>query len=248
MRASLGLWLCGLGLAGPLAAQGVLTGTVREDSSGRPLAGVEVLLEKSALKTTTDAAGRYVLGPLPGGLHTALFRFVGYRPVRMFVRPVEDTVWASPVLVAGNVQLDPIVVTAAEPRGVGVEGFEERRRLGFGKFFDATEIRRKEHLRLGHLLGGSGQHVYAVSPKRAGPQGEPCFMSIYLDGTLLYRSPGPPGMSSTDIDPDPLDLNTIELATLEAVEWYGSAAAVPMEYGGASAACGVILLWSRRGL
>ena len=245
MRARLGLWLCGLGLAGPLAAQGVLTGTVREDSSGRPLAGVEVLLEKSGLKTTTDAAGRYVLGPLPGGLHTALFRFVGYRPVRMFVRPVEDTVWASPVLVAGNVQLDPIVVTAAEPRGLGVEGFEERRKMGFGRFIDSTELRRKENYRLGHLLGGSGQHVYAASPRRVGPQGEPCWMSVYLDGALFYRSPGPPEYGSKN-DAEPPDLNAFQGAEFEAIEMYRSAAEVPIEFGGSSAACGVLVLWTRR--
>src|SRR5687767_2396658 len=69
----------------PLAAQSVLAGRVREDSTGRPLAGVEVVLMGSERRTLTDASGRYVLNMLPDGRRQVLFRSVGFRPVQEWV-------------------------------------------------------------------------------------------------------------------------------------------------------------------
>jgi len=147
------LLLCGSTLAGQ-----ALTGSVRQDSTGRPLAGVEVLLEGSQQQTVTDAAGRYLLGALPRGNHVILFRSVGYRPVRIRVRLTEgDTARADASMVReGAQQLDPVEVKAlpAAPRGIWREGFEERRRIGFGKFIDSTELRRNEQRRASDLLRG----------------------------------------------------------------------------------------------
>lgn len=241
-----------LASAVPLLGQAVVTGTVREDSSGRALAGVEVVLERSAQKATTDSRGRYSLGTLPAGRQVLLFRSVGYRPVRQWVVVSGgDTVFANVMLSPGVVELAPVVVTATGPRGVGVEGFEERRKLGLGKFFDSTWIQQKEHLRLGQALGGGGRHVALAGTRRFGPQGEPCYSTIYLDGALFYRSPGPPGLErGGGADPEllpPPDLNQFMAGEFVAVELYRSAGEVPQEYGGASAACGVLLLWTRRG-
>ncbi|MGQ0702663.1 MAG: carboxypeptidase-like regulatory domain-containing protein [Gemmatimonadales bacterium] len=68
-----------------LSGQAVLAGTVRQDSGGRPLAGVEVIPEGTNRRTTTDATGRFVLGGLPFGPRAVLFRMVGFRPVRQGV-------------------------------------------------------------------------------------------------------------------------------------------------------------------
>src|SRR5688500_376494 len=98
----------------PLPAQSVLAGRVREDSTGRPLAGVEVVLVGSERRTLTDPSGRYVLNMLPDGRRQVLFRSVGFRPVQEWVVLGRvDTVWANPMLVAHTVRLDSLVVTAA---------------------------------------------------------------------------------------------------------------------------------------
>ena len=107
-----------LGCAAPLAGQAVLSGVVRQDSSGKPLPGVEVLLDKSKHQTVTDASGRYVLPGLPTGRKVILFRYVGYRPDRQWVQlSKEDTVRLNATLVPATTQLDPIIVkaTAAPP-------------------------------------------------------------------------------------------------------------------------------------
>ena len=241
----------------PLSAQSVLAGRVREDSTGRPLAGVEVVIVGSERRTLTDASGRYVLNMLPDGRRLVLFRSVGFRPVQEWVVLGRvDTVWANPMLVAHTVQLDPIAVTAKPdaPRGLGLEAFEERRKLGFGKFIDSSTLRRNEHQRLPALLDrlqGIGfnildKGVVAVSRRRFGPMGEPCYMSVVLDGSVIYSSVAPGLGGGGGAGRSPPDLKMFDVASLVAVELYRGAGEVPIEFGGAGAACGALVLWTRR--
>src|SRR5688572_21582676 len=148
--------LCLTGAA-PLAAQATVTGVVREDGTGRPLAMVQVIIEGTQRADTTDSAGRYRLDA-PAGTRIALFRLIGYRPLRVRLQLSKgDSTTANADLVRENAQqLDPIETRAAPaaPRGVGVEAFEERRRLGFGKFIDSTELRRSGNRRLTDVLRG----------------------------------------------------------------------------------------------
>lgn len=228
----------------PLAAQSVLAGRVREDSTGRPLAGVEVIIVGSERRTLTDASGRYVLNLPPDGRRQVLFRSVGFRPVQEWVVLGRvDTVWANPMLVAQTVRLDPLVVTAtpAAPRGIGAEAFEERRARGLGVFFDSTEIRRYEHYRVRDFLQRVPGQVRRPTPDGSGA----CEMSVYIDGVWMGGG-GAPGTASSKAPPD---LNReIEMAQVQAIEVYRGAAEVPVEYGGTRGACGVVLVWTRRGV
>jgi len=251
-----------LGAAPMLAAQTVITGTVRQDGTNRPLAGVEVLLEKPKRQTVTNDSGRYAFADVPRGDRVVLFRQVGYRPVRHMARVAStDTVWADALLVPFAVPLDPIKVSAPAPsismNGLG--GFEERRRLGLGLFVDSTELRRNEHVRLADLLARLGgvqinqtrEAAIAVSLSRVGPFGERCPMSVILDGAMIYRSAGvqihQEHESALAPPAPPPDLNSLLGTTdLVAVEVYRRTAEVPIEFGGQHAACGVIVLWSRR--
>lgn len=245
---------------------GTLLGTVRQDSSGRPLAGVEVVVEGANRQTTTDAGGRFVLENLPLGTYAVLFRLLGYRPTRLRVNLAEgDTTRADVTMVREGVQqLDPVVVTERPraPRGVGREAFEERRARGFGKFIDSTELRRSENRRVSDMLRAlpglkivrfrecqdpvNQRGCEPVKERAASGRGaisivgrtEACWMSVMLDGVPLYQS----GSSSP-----PPDLGKdVRVADLESIEVYRSAAETPTEFGGAAAACGVLLLWSRR--
>jgi hypothetical protein len=253
-RSLLFAFLC-LPTTSALVGQTVLTGTVREDSTGRPLGGVEVLVTGSNLRTVTNAAGRYSLDGLPKGRRIVLFRSLGYRPTKEWVLLGDmDTVWANASMVPQTVQLDPITVTGEprQPRGIGREAFEERRRLGFGKFIDSTDLRRSEHLRVTDLLNRTqGVEVWtppppdhwmriAVSRRREGV----CPLQIVLDGVVLYRTIAP----SAKLDPETLvDMKGFfDIAGLEAIEIYRGASEVPVEYGGAGAGCGAILFWTRR--
>lgn len=247
-----------IGGAVPVAGQVTVTGVVREDGTQRSLPGVAVLIEGTKREVTTDHAGRYRLDA-PAGNRVALFRAIGLRPYRLRLHLIKgDSVTADVVMVREQAaqQLDPVVTTAhpTAPRGIGVEAFEERRRLGFGKFIDSTELRRAEHRRLTDLLRGiPGIRVvsfventnrpwdfeWRVAGRKASVDGSPCWMSVILDGAPIFRS------GSLSPPPD-FRRGFFEVASLQAVEVYRSAAEVPLEYGGPGEQCGLLLLWTRR--
>ena len=247
-----------LALAGPLPAQVTISGVVREDGTGRPLAAVQVIIEGTQHTDTTDSAGRYRL-EARAGTRIALFRLIGYRPLRLRLQLVKgDSTTANADLVRETAQqLEPIETKAAPaaPRGVGVEALEERRRLGFGKFIDSTELRRSGNRRLTDLLRGvpGVRMIYVVpdpsrpwdfewraaSGRKQNPAGEPCWMSVVFDGSPIYRA----GSLSR---PPNFHRELFEVSSLEAIEVYRSPAEVPQEYGGSSEQCGLLLLWSRR--
>jgi hypothetical protein len=246
-------------LAAPLAAQVTVTGVVREDGTQRPLPGVMVLIEGTKREATTDDAGRFRLDA-PAGNRVALFRAIGFRPSRVRMNLIKgDSVTADAVMIKEEAaqRLDPVVTTAkpAPPRGVGVgiEAFEERRRLGIGKFIDSTELRRAGTRRLTDVLRGiQGIRIisYIEMPDR--PDlfelravgrveklfGEPCWMSVLVDGSPIYRA----GMGR----PPDFRREFQDVSHFQSAEVYRSASEVPMEFGGSAEQCGLLMLWTRR--
>lgn len=246
MTRRFGAVLGSVAVAPVLAAQSAVVGTIRADSTGRPLAGVEVLIEGTAQRTMTDPRGRFSLGVLPRGRHQLLFRAVGFQPVREAVTVgTLDTVWVNQLLIPATVRLAPIEVTGAAPgpRGLGIEAFEDRRKLGFGRFWDSTLMRRADHRPLANLLQGvpgiildrPGNGRVAIPYSSRTEREIKCYTRVYLDGVAMGRSG------------EPVDINEFPVAHLVAMEFYRSSAEVPAEYGGSTGQCGVILLWTRRG-
>jgi hypothetical protein len=246
---------------GSLQAQAMLRGQVVHDSSNRPIAGVEVAIEGKKGGAVTDAEGRYVLGELRPGAAVVRFRAVGYQPVRMRVNLLKgDTAALNARLLPEGVKLAALEVTARPtgPRGGGVETFEERRKLGLGRFIDSTLLRRSENRRLADLLAAHGGVKVVIPPPCVGRNTtncsvdrkarlainarlqllDHCFMAIVVDGAMLHRGGDMPWENA-------LDLNSFSIDQLQAIEVYASAGEVPIEYGGASATCGAILLWTR---
>lgn len=242
-----------------LGAQVVVTGVVREDSTRRPLEGVEVLVEGTKRQAATDAAGRFRL-EAPTGTRIALFRAIGHRPLRVRLQLSRgDTVQADVELVkqSSAQQLDPVVSTErpTPPRGSWRVEFEDRRRLGLGKFIDSSDLRRWENRRVTDVLRGiPGVRMVsflpdpsipwdyewrAASARVSGIDGSPCWMSVLFDGVPIYRS------NSRGRPPD-FHREFTDVSSLEGIEVFRSPAEVPLEYGGPNEECGMILLWSRR--
>ena len=89
------------------AANGPITGVVRQASDRTPLPGVNVIVKGTSNGTSTDADGRYTLANVPAGA-TLVFSFVGYEPVERRAEggPLDITLKAS------NRDLDEVVVLA----------------------------------------------------------------------------------------------------------------------------------------
>jgi hypothetical protein len=240
-------------------AQAALTGIVRDDSTARPLAGVEILVQTTSHRGVTNQSGRYELTGLRAGVYQVIFRQVGYVPVRMDVLLRDgETTRANAILVRSEVILDPIVVTGETPRPRGnmLDAFEERRAMGFGEFIDSETLRRSEHLRLTDVirrhsrielryvcfnpLGGSIDRCrdekgwIAYNHGRISTGGQLCPMHVMLDGHLITRN-------------GPVDLRTFfPINELEAVEIYRSMAQVPVQFADPETRCGIIVAWTRR--
>ncbi len=232
-----------------LPGQTTLHGVVRESSSlGKPLAGVEVVLLGYALRTTSDAAGRFVLGPTPDGYQVVLFRSVGYQPAWLrFTTARRDSTNVEVFLVPVEAQqLEPIDVAGRAPAG-RFDGFEERRRRGLGVLIDSTTIRQSDHLSLTSLLrrhtriniatvylpGERTSQEWAVSRRSS----QRCPLHVILDGVAIYRADMP--------GRNPPDLRQFSVSTLEAVEVYSSPAETPSEFAD-NGNCGTLVLWTRR--
>lgn len=251
-------------LTSPLAGQAVVSGTVREDSSGRVLAGVKVQLEGSKHATFSDARGRYFVIAEPG-LQIAVFQLLGYKPSRLRVTLAPgDTALADVRLLRMRPQdLEEVRVTARPtPRNLR-EAFYERQRLGFGKFLDSAQLRRMDGRNIQEVLRGMGLKLAkwaectdapgllcpwkysAAHPVKAmpGTTEGPCFATIMLDGIILHR-----GGSDPSRNPPPDFSREFPVTSFDAIEYYRSTSQVPQEMGVVNAVdCGVVVLWTRRG-
>lgn len=248
-----------LGAAAPLLAQTTMVGIVRDDSTGSPLPGVEVLLGGTAHTTVTNAAGRYVLPGLPAGNHQAIFRIVGYLPARVTVLlSAGDTLRVNQVLVPSTVVLDPIEVTGEATVGLAGRGFHERMKMGFGRFYTPEELREMEHLEVSDVLRRKGgvelqpsqpgtDLMVAMNPRYRDVHGKlNCFMTIYLDGRMLWRGGNQFDLEELRDNPPPDLKRLIDVGQLGGIEVYTSSAGIPVEFGGTSGQCGAVVLWTRR--
>lgn len=213
-------------------------GTVRDRATGEPIAVAEVVAAPFNRRAMTDPDGRFSLAGLPVGQHMLLVRAVGYRPDSIAVAVQDaEVVEVHFRLVPDAVQLDSIAVTA-RPRFQGPETplrrFEDRRRMGFGKFVDSTALRALEHHNLASVLVRHGVEVRRFNGFGRNPSGGRCLLVRYLDG---FRLPPP---SPGD------DLRNYSVVALAAVEIYESVSLTPTEFRRPDQSCGVMLMWTRR--
>lgn len=238
------------------AAQVLVRGTVTDSASGKPIANVEVLASVAGRTARTDSLGRYSLD-LPLGTHRILFRLIGYQPVsRTIAAFAADPLRLDLALAPAPVELAPLETTApgASP---WLQGFEDRRRLGFGRFIDDSVLRRSEHRVLPDVIRTTSPGVRFMRVGRRtvalGRGSRWCPMAIWLDGVRVYApnsqdtSPfaSPPSASRLErMHNPPPDMDQFKVAELQAVEVY-SLSETPMRFQTTGSSCGTLLLWTR---
>ncbi|MFN2317270.1 MAG: carboxypeptidase-like regulatory domain-containing protein [Gemmatimonadales bacterium] len=247
-----------LALTAPLSAQTVMIGIVRDDSTARPLAGVEVLLTGTSHRITTGEDGRYRLAGLPDGRFQVIFRAVGYLPSRVEVLLVNgESTRVNQSLVPSTVVLDPIEVTGEPDVGLAGRGFHERMKMGFGRFYTPEELREMEHLKVTDVLRRKGGvtisqfgfngPMWAMNSNSRNSHGFlNCIMSIYLDGTRIFAGGKTDQLDSLQVELIPDLRRLMSVNHLAAIEVYRSAAGIPVEFGGSTGQCGAVVLWTRR--
>lgn len=251
-------------LAGWVEEYGVqgVQGTLAEPGSGTPVRSAEVAIrdasgrirvtgvsdDKGFFRLQTPVPGRYILS----------VQALGYADVEEEVLEVPQGQLA--VLEIGMVpealELEPLVVVAeARSFHLEMEGFYERETHGAGGgiFITPEKLERRSPRKLTDMffgmvgtqvveqsLGAGGRGVYFP---RSGLMlnGGICWPMIYIDHHLASLG----GMS--DADPTALD-TWVHGMDVAAVEVYRSPSEVPAEFMGANSGCGVIVVWTKRGV
>jgi hypothetical protein len=188
-----------------------------------------------------DSSGNFEihLNGVPGEPLALRITSIGYAPLYGMIRPqdIEENRQYRFALQPAPYRLDDVTVIGARSETkLERTGFEERAARGFGHFIREEEIARRRPHRLPDLLSVVpgltviGAKVYVTRGTRFSG---PCAPTVWLDGQVV--SDGSDQMIFLELVPE--DVLGIEV--------YRGPAAVPVEYAGASAACGVILMWTK---
>lgn len=230
-----------------------VSGTVT-DTAGSGIASAEVHVVGTAYGTHTDVQGRFELTDLPMGSMQVSAEAVGYMPTRILVELTADEELE---LSTGSfrmtplpTQLAPIEVEAAAPTSRrDLSDFERRRNRGSGSFVTRTEFMADgEPLKTTDVLrrmggisvrpGPSARRPWIITSSRvarggASNQRGVCFPLVFIDEVLVGTT------DSYLVD------SALPVHQIEAIEFYGSVAAVPHEFNRPGAACGVLIFWTR---
>lgn len=234
-------------------------GQVHEIDSDAPVAGAVATLVaangRAVSMTRTDSTGAFVLTASAPGEYQVAVRRIGYMPTTSSTvqlttgRAVE---LAFPLFSLGTT-LAPITVTGeAASTVLSRWGFYERQQGVGGVFLDRAAIEeRAGATELGHLLQGTtGVRVDSngrVRLRGIGCDGSPPL--VYVDGVRLYdKYSVEERIAGSGVPSAEEWQRAIHPIHVEGIELYRSPAEIPAQYNtGGDAACGVILVWTRRG-
>jgi len=243
---------------GKPAQRARLNGSVLAEGPERPVSGAEIAVAYLGLVVRSDSTGAFVIPEIAAGVYQVTVRAVGYEPFAARVAfAVGEAVErdfllrASPNVLA-QVDVTASVLSRPSPR---LLGFEERRKLGLGRFFTQEAFERAEGRKLADVFSGRlpGVRVVAnrgerylatasrgnismihtpgdVSSKRE------CYVQVVIDNIIRYRSVA---------GERPFNIDSVDPSTVAAAEYY-SVSQTPLQYQATgSSACGTLLLWTR---
>jgi hypothetical protein len=248
-----------------IAQTGVLFGRVLDAQSGAPLANAEINFAQK--RVTTDSSGKYRLTDVAAGVNAIQVRRLGYELLQQNVSVIIGVESETDFRLARVVSLDTVQTKATAIKYISpaLTQFEERRKMGIGKFIDEATMRKNDDRTLGNTLKrlpGVRVHIYnsseyVASSRSSGggqagalrgggaPRADPqradspraCWVAVYLDGLMIYN--GDPRQAAPD-------MNKILVRELAGAEFYSGSASAPAQFSAIkSSDCGVLLLWSR---
>ena len=242
----------------PAAAQyASIAGTVLIEPTGKPLPNAEVFLTAFNRSVRSDSLGNFMFTGLSAGKHEVMVRQIGYDTFRSVVTVgAGEKFEADFLLTPTTTTLANIEVRSAAPYAVKLAEFEERRKLGTGKYLTADVFEKEagrpassflaEHIAgfkvvqyngermLASTRGGSAQiHTYGGAKRYPAA----CYMRVVLNGVIAYD--GSNGQEMFDID---RWVNTSDIIGFE----YYTVATTPSQYNrSAGTNCGTVIIWTK---
>jgi len=220
-------------VGGQAPPRSVIDGVV-SDTNLVPLGDATVAVLGSSLRVTTGTSGRFRVMSVPAGQYLLTVHRVGYAPTAAAIQIGDaDTLRLSFAMMPIATTLDTVVVSAKQMVTRMME-FEERRRLGYGTFITADEIKQRNPVTLGdvlrgipsiHISGSSVFHQVAESTRSS-----KCPIQVVIDDVVL-----PP---LTDL------ANLVPPSEVMGIEVYAGPATMPMRFKSTNT-CGAIVIWTK---
>jgi hypothetical protein len=255
-------------LAAPIAAQkgASVAGRVVHKTSKAGIVAAEVQLAPGARASLSDAAGHFRFDQVQPGNVSLVVKRLGFAPESASFPVLPDDDLELLIELEEVAQpLDTVSIKAAEVpiARAKLAGFYERRRVGIGKFIDASVIEKEQTRHLADLITSMTPGSKVVRAKRGfiswiatnrdsgvrpsgvimdpvdralGADPYACYPDVYIDGAKVY------GFGS---GARLFDINSIGTADVAAIEFYVGSARVPVQYNSSGSACGVLLIWTR---
>lgn len=239
----------------------VVMGRVLDAETRNPLPFVAVDIIDQKRRVETDASGYFRIEDLAPQLVTVRLRQIGYpvveRSLNLFAGRESRVEY---VLAKAPPRLEEVRVTAKRSAtNLLMAGFEERKRLGIGKFYGEEELARHQERRVQDVLrdapgvqfiiGRGGEYQLASNRSAMGlgnnRTGGACFLQVVVDGLLVWSPETGTNRTTTFGPPD--IANLVAVSELVGVEVYSGLAGVPAMYRRQGNSCGVVLFWTRRG-
>jgi hypothetical protein len=215
---------------------GMISGTVK-DQSGARVPNVEIIVLKTGATTHTDSLGRFIVTRLPPGLFDVSLRRLPYSPMTVNIEVTEgDTTDVDVTIASAGETLPTVVVKGQEEHKRQLDAFEQRRRVGLGRFITRAQIKARGPLVLSDMLRGipgielSRTNITGRMTLRFARRND-CPPTYYVDGQYM------PNFNIDDVPPH----------DIEGVELYEGFAGLPAEFAKQTGvqACGVVVIWTR---
>jgi hypothetical protein len=193
------------------------------------VANADVSVPGTGLSTHTSHDGAFLLAGLPSGTQTVDVRALGFEPKRATVNLMRDRPASVDIVLDRPVRTLGVMTVYGKP-GTGIAAFERRLRGGFGRILTASDIEKRNALRVTDLF----RTMAGVRVVPSGSFGNTllirnCRPTVYLNGMRMDDE----AASDIDMLANPSELTAVELYT---------AAGRPAEFWGND--CGSVVLWA----
>ncbi len=229
----------------PAAIAGVIS-----DTTMRPLAGAELLVDGTDLKAVSDDSGRFHLAGVPEGRNGFVVRKIGYTAVSFETTLAPDKTLVIQIRMQHAQALDAVVVSGERLLpGLARVGFYERERQGIGKYLRPESIDSLAHVTRPSMLlqNVTGLMLDCRRGARCAVRSStpPYCLQLFVDGQYTTGSAVEYALDET-----------LNPGTIGAIEIYRHPSSVPLQFQPpmlqkagrgvtGQAGCGVIVVWTR---
>jgi len=231
------------------AVTGMVKGVVR-NRNGSLVPGATVAAVGTDVTAQADEFGRFSLTGVTAGSGIVEARAVGYMTGRAQTTVRPDSVEQLDIVMGDSATvLEPVTVEAEYKPYLSLVGFEQRRRNSTGHFLDTTDVHRSGATRF--------EEIFRMVPGiRVRPNGTGYMVEISRgEGQILNPAVAnycPPAyfVDGIYLPLPPLQTATVPIVPQEilAIEVYSNLISAPPQYQRREGACGVILVWTKRGV